>query len=116
QGEQVSKKVIVRGKEPFQIIDIHCDDVDCFQFKASDTPAERQIVEIIFTANRAAGEVKQPIHIATDLGDAYIASLTAYATIVPREEVPLPTTADSPPADAGSASEAVNSTGRVVSQ
>src|SRR5690606_9703816 len=33
QGEQVSKKVIVRGKEPFQIIDIHCDDADCFQFK-----------------------------------------------------------------------------------
>ncbi len=81
QGEQVSKKVLVRGKQPFSITSIACDQ-DCFQFKTDDQSSARHIVEVTFDA-QDVGDVKQSIDIVTDLGEQYRATLTAYATVVP---------------------------------
>ncbi len=89
-GEQVSKKVIVRSKQPFRILSIQCEDEDSFQFKTDDQPRARHVVEIVFDAKQQVGPVKQTIHIATDLGEEYHAEMTAYATIVPGEEEPAP--------------------------
>ncbi len=82
-GQQVSKKIVVRGKKPFKIVSIQCDDDDCFQFKTDDKSSDRHIVDITFNAKKDAGNVKEAIRIATDLGDKFHAGLTAYATIVP---------------------------------
>jgi len=82
-GQQVSKKIIVRGKKPFRIVGIQCDNDDCFQFKTDDQSSDRHIVEITFNAKKDAGSLKEAIRIATDLGEKYRAGLTAYATIVP---------------------------------
>ena len=90
QGQQVSKKIIVRGKKPFKIVSVQCDDEDCFQFKTDDQSSERHVVEVIFDAKKDAGDVKEPIRIATDLGDKFQATLTAYATIVPAPRRRLP--------------------------
>jgi len=84
-GEQVPKKILVRGPKPFKIVSLECAD-GCFQFKADDRVSERHIVEVVFAAKGQPGKVKQTIHIATDLGSGFAASLTAYATIVPAEE------------------------------
>jgi hypothetical protein len=81
QGQQVSRKIIVRGKQPFRIVSIRCDQ-PCFQFNADDQSSDRHVVEIVFDA-KEVGTVKQTIDIATDLGDRYHARLTAYATVVP---------------------------------
>jgi hypothetical protein len=81
-GEKVSKKVIVRGKAPFKILKVESDG-EGFQFNMDDASSDRHIVEIVFDAKRAAGDIKQAIHITTDLGDTYRATLTAYATVVP---------------------------------
>lgn len=83
RGGQVSKKVLVRGKQPFRIVSVQCDDEDCFQFKAGDETSERHVVEITFDAKKDVGAVRETIHIATDLGEKYQATLTAYATVVP---------------------------------
>ena len=83
QGQQISKKIIVRGKKPFKIVSFQCNDEDCFQFKTDDQSKDRHIVDITFNAKKNAGNVKEAIHIATDLGDKLQANLTAYATIVP---------------------------------
>ncbi|MCC7476466.1 MAG: DUF1573 domain-containing protein [Pirellulales bacterium] len=88
QGEQVSKKFMVRGKTPFRITSIQCDDQNCFAFKTDDKASERHFVEIHFDAKKAAGDVKQPILISTDLGEKFRATLTAYATVVPTENGP----------------------------
>ena len=117
-GEQVSKKILVRGKTPFKILSIQCDDEQCFAFKTDDQSSERHVVEIKFDAKKEAGNIKQSIHIATDLGEKFQASLTAYATIVPGE--PRPAAKDSdvakPATDAGTAASAGVGPGSVARQ
>jgi Protein of unknown function (DUF1573) len=117
-GDQVSKKVLVRGKKPFKIVSIQCGDEQCFAFKTDDQSSERHVVEIKFDAKKEAGDVKQPIHIATDLGDKFQANLTAYATVVPVEAQPKPndTTVPKPAADAGTAAGKETGAGSVARQ
>jgi hypothetical protein len=90
-GEQVPKKILVRGKKPFKIVSLSCDD-DCFEFKKDEESSERHIIEIVFTAKqdpKTSKDIKETIHIATDLGESYTASLVAYATVLPAAgEVP----------------------------
>jgi hypothetical protein len=95
RGESMPKKILVRGKKPFKIVSMNCDD-ECFKFKTDETSSDRHIVEVTFAAKCDPGKVKQTIHIETDLGASFQASLTAYATVKPS------------PADA--AEEAVNVT------
>src|SRR4051812_13303004 len=92
QGQQVSKKIIVVGKKPFKIVSFQCNDEDCFQFKTDDQSKERHIVDITFNAKKNAGNIKEAIHIATDLGDKLQANMTAYATIIPATPAAAPTT------------------------
>lgn len=85
RGQQVTKKFIVRhnGKKPFKILSIQCNDEDCFQFKTDEQASDRHIVELTFNAKKDAGNLKESIQIATDLGAKFHTGLTAYATIVP---------------------------------
>ncbi len=100
KGGQASKKVIVRGKKPFRILTVESEK-NSFQFKTDDQSSDRHIVEIIFDANRDPGSVKESIHIATDLGAGFQVMLTAYATVVPTEQV-------APPSDSGSSTNQPN--------
>ena len=81
-GQQVSKKIVVRGKKPFRIVSVECDE-DSFQFKTDDKTSNMHVVEIVFNARKDVGNVKQLIHIATDLGKNFDATVTAYATVLP---------------------------------
>jgi hypothetical protein len=83
QGQQISRKIIVHGKKPFKILSFQSNDEDSFQFKTDDQSKDRHIVDITFTAKKNAGNVKEAIYIATDLGDKLQTNLTVYATIVP---------------------------------
>jgi len=84
QGQQVSRKVIVRGKKPFKILSVQCDDAEGFKFNTDDQSKDRHVLEIVFDAgNKTVGDYRQSIHIATDLGDKFRAGLTALATVVP---------------------------------
>ena len=88
-GKQVPKKIIVRGKKPFKIVAVN-SDADCFQFKTDGKTSDRHVVEVLFAPKQDSGKVKETIHIATDLGDTYEATLTAYATIVPEATEAVP--------------------------
>lgn len=104
-GEQVMKKVLVRGKSPFKIVSVQSDDETSLQFKTDDQSSERHVIEVTFDAKKDSGDVKIPIRIATDLGDKFQVTLTAYGTIVPI--APQATAKDAsgaaPAADAGKA-------------
>src|SRR6476659_4234956 len=106
QGQQISKKIIVRGKKPFKIVAFQCADEDSFQFKTDNESKDRHIVDITFNAKKNAGNVKETIHTATDLGDKLQANLTAFATIVP----PIPSAPTTPTTPVPAAS-ATNATG-----
>lgn len=82
-GQTVSKKLIVRGKKPFKVTDIKCEDQQ-FTFTSDSTESKpMHIVEVVFEAKNEPSKLKLPIHISTDLGESYAAVCTAYATIVP---------------------------------
>ncbi|TWT48556.1 DUF1573 domain-containing protein [Botrimarina hoheduenensis] len=80
-GETVTKRLLVRGKKPFVITEIRCED-QRFSFDKKSDAADKQIITLRFKADREAGRVYAPIRIKTDLGDTYTAECRAYATVV----------------------------------
>jgi hypothetical protein len=81
-GQTVSKKVILRGKKPFKITDIKCDNAQFTFNNDSAEPKAMHIVEVTFSPQGEPAKLKSPIRIATDLGETYSAVCTAYATVV----------------------------------
>ena len=73
--------MIVRGKKPFRIVSVKCDE-DSLPVQRRRPVERTHVVEIVFDAKKDVGNVKQTIHITTDLGETFNATLTAYATVV----------------------------------
>jgi hypothetical protein len=89
QGDSVSKRVIVRGKEPFRILELSCDD-DRFSFSAPESAGQRHIVTVTFAPKADLGPVERAIHIRTDVGQKSAVTLTAYATVTPGDSASAP--------------------------
>jgi hypothetical protein len=92
-GKSVQKKLLVRGKQPFRITAVRCDDAR-FSCSAPDKQSDKHMVSVVFTPSGAEGRLMAPITIETSLGDSYRATAKAYATIVPSPEPAVPTSAD----------------------
>jgi hypothetical protein len=95
-GTSVPRKVLVRGKKPFKITSVESAS-GAFEFKTDEESKPTHTVEIVFAGGENPGPVKETIHITTDLGETFDATLTAYATgVPPANETPAteaPTTA-----------------------
>jgi hypothetical protein len=79
-GQVVTRKIIVRGREPFKILDVTCGD-NCFVFKNDDQLKTVHFVEVTFTAGEQPGKLQTPIRIVTDRNNRE-ATLLASATVV----------------------------------
>ena len=104
-GKKVSKNLVIRGKSPFKITNIHCQDPQ-FTFKLPDVAREIHLVPVTFTAGNNPGRILEKIRIETDLGKGMSQEIMAQAVI----EEPAPDVArpDSPaPEDAASSDAAV---------
>lgn len=80
KGSTVSKKLVVKGKTPFKILSVKCDD-GCFSFKSGDKAKKLHIVTVEFKPGEKTGKMKQTIRILTDQGEMEI-TLDAFATVV----------------------------------
>ncbi len=104
-GGDAEKKLIVRGKTPFSITKIQCDE-DCFDCDYDPRPRTTHVVTVSFKAGEESGRLKKQIAIHTDRGENFNTVCTAYANILP---VP---TSESPesgsPADSNSSTAARN--------
>ncbi|HYW79361.1 MAG TPA: DUF1573 domain-containing protein [Thermoguttaceae bacterium] len=80
-GKTVTKQLVVRGKKPFRILDITCDD-ESFEFGVpmDDTPKLVHLVPVTFVAGKGTGKVSKTIRIQTDLGEM-VPKLEAYAVV-----------------------------------
>lgn len=80
-GEKVTKQLVVRGKHPFRIVEVTCDD-DSFEFTqpVGDQPKPVHLVPVTFVAGEDEGKVSQKIRIQTDLYDL-LPELGAHAVI-----------------------------------
>ena len=79
-GQKVCKTLIVKGKEPFKITRVSCED-RCFKFTPSDEKKPLHIVPVVFVTNKL-GKITREIQIETDLGSGAAAACVASATIV----------------------------------
>lgn len=79
-GGESSKKLIVRGKAPFSITGVECDE-DVFDVEYSEEPRTTHVVTVNFKAGYESGRLKKPISIQTDRGETFSAVCTAYANI-----------------------------------
>ncbi len=80
-GQKVTKQLVVKGKKPFKILDVSCDDKS-FQFDTSKIgeAKELHLIPVTFTAGVDAGKVVKSIKIKTDQGDM-TPELAAYAVV-----------------------------------
>lgn len=78
-GESVTKKLVVRGKTPFRITEVKCDD--CLKVETSDQPKKLHFVPVTFTAGEEAGTQDLRIEIQTDLGSSVITTCTANTAV-----------------------------------
>ena len=76
----VTRKVVVRGKKPFRIVDVNCGD-NCFTFNTDDTSKLLHLVEITYRPGNNLGAVKVPVQIATDRGANRSATLVISANV-----------------------------------
>lgn len=83
-GQKVTKPLVVRGKKPFRITAVHCDDA-CFQFDttAEGEPKSLHLLPVTFVAGESPGKVLQTIRIETDLAEEPAPELSAYAVVSP---------------------------------
>lgn len=80
-GKKVTKQLVVKGKKPFKITGIECQD-SCFSFKSPEAAAAVHLVPVTFEASDEPGKVTQKIRIQTDLGEGVSSELNAYAEVV----------------------------------
>ena len=86
-GQSVTKKLIVRGKKPFKILDVDCGD-DCFTFKTDSDSKRLHFVELTFNPTHPSGPVKVPVRITTDRGPNRGAKLMVTAKVLaPAQEI-----------------------------
>ncbi len=80
-GKTVTKQLVVKGKKPFRILSITCDDKSfSFSNVPDKTPKTLHLVPVSFLAGVGSGKVNRTIKIETDLGDT-TPELAAYAVV-----------------------------------
>ncbi|MEX2112311.1 MAG: DUF1573 domain-containing protein [Pirellulales bacterium] len=83
--QKVEKKLVVRGKKPFKIIDIECPDKS-FEIDAPKDARAVHLIPVVFTAGDDPGRIAQKISITTDQGNNVVQACTAFAEIVKPQE------------------------------
>lgn len=82
-GEKVTRKLIVRGKEPFCVTNVTSDGGH-FRFESAfgDVPKPLHVIPVTFVAGQQPGKVVETIHIYTNLNEAP-PELATYAVVKP---------------------------------
>lgn len=95
-GETATKKLVIKGKKPFRVVRVECDD-DCFAAEVSSETKRVHIVPVTFDASEGSGRMSSHLRIVTDLGENGSPELVVHAHIA------RPLTQDTPEADTNNA-------------
>ncbi|MCC9644470.1 DUF1573 domain-containing protein [Rhodopirellula sp. JC740] len=79
-GQTVSKRLLVRGEEPFAISEVRCPD-DRFSFEIPEGKKKLHFLEMKFTGGDEPDRVAQRIEIVTDLQGGKTAQCVATGTV-----------------------------------
>ena len=80
-GQKVTKQLVVKGKTPFRVLSISCDDKSfVFDTSADKSAKPVHLIPVTFLAGADAGKVVKTIKIKTDQGEM-TPELDAYAVV-----------------------------------
>jgi hypothetical protein len=79
-AQEVQRKLVVIGSEPFRVLDIECEAN--IRFEASETAQKVHVIPLTFTAGDAPGKLVATIKVRTDLQGGTDVECTASAAIV----------------------------------
>ncbi len=79
-GQKVTKQVVVKGAEPFKIVDIRCDQQG-FSFNPQDDAKALHLVPVTFEVPNTPGKISCKIEIVTDMDDQKTVTLPVTAEI-----------------------------------
>ncbi|MGB6043709.1 MAG: DUF1573 domain-containing protein [Pirellulales bacterium] len=81
-GESVTKRLVVRGTTPFQIVHIGCENGDdCFTFNTSDASRKVHVVPVKFTAPDKQGRIVENIKIEIKGAEGSLPTVVAHAEV-----------------------------------
>ncbi len=73
-GQEITKQIVVKGIEPFKIVDIRCDEQG-FTFQPTDQAKSVHLVPVKFVVPNKPGKSSCTIEIVTDRGDQQTVTL-----------------------------------------
>ncbi len=73
-GQEIKKQIVVKGAEPFKIVDIRCQEQG-FHFQPSDEAKAVHLVPVTFTVPSKPGKLTCTIEIITDKNDGQTVTL-----------------------------------------
>lgn len=79
-GQTITKKLVVRGKQPFKITGIVCED-DCLAVETSDESKPVHLIPVTFQAGAEPGKFEAVIHVHTDLAQGGDIDISALAEV-----------------------------------
>lgn len=79
-GQRVTKKILVRSKNPFAVTDVACDG-DCLTFDQPQGLKKLHVIPVTFTAGDEPGKLAMKINIKTDIGPGASAQCLATASV-----------------------------------
>ena len=81
-GKRVTKQLVIRGKKPFRILSITCED-ESFEFGQTLDGVSKPVhlIPVTFIAGTTTGKIAKKIRIETDLGQM-TPELAAYAVVI----------------------------------
>ena len=79
-GEEISRRVILKGDKPFRLVDVTCDNLD-FVVRADGKTKKVHFVEIVY-APKEAGSFETDLTFVTDLNDGASTKMKAIVTVV----------------------------------
>ncbi|HEX3727848.1 MAG TPA: DUF1573 domain-containing protein [Pirellulales bacterium] len=80
-GQKITKKLVIRGKKPFKILEVQCADKS-FLFEMPKEAKSVHLIPVVFTAGADPGRIDQKISILTDQG-SMAQVCTAIGEVVP---------------------------------
>jgi hypothetical protein len=80
-GQKITKQLVVKGKKPFRVLEVTCDDKSfSFDTSSAGEPKPVHLIPVTFTAGTDAGKVVKTIRVRTDQGEM-TPELSAYAVV-----------------------------------
>jgi hypothetical protein len=79
-GATSKRQLVVKGKSPFKIVRIDCDD-KAFKFETTDEARKLHVIPVTYTGGDKAGKFTRQIRIVTDAGISALPAVTAHVEV-----------------------------------